>query len=350
MLVFALSKNVFESLRCHHLSLGSDMRRRDFITLFGGAAAWPIVAQAQQKTRVYRIAALLGGSTANVPETDLIERFFKGFGWSPGRDLEIAYRWGGGDTELNKAYAKEIIGMKPDAILAMTNSAMAALHREASRIPTVFVMVSDPVGMHYVDSFAQPGGNVTGFTPFDPSLGTKWVSLLKEIGPNIENVGLVYNPEPGNNSASFAAPIEATAPSLGVKSIVRPVGDSAGIERLISTLSGRPNSGLIFLPDAFTSVHRQAMVTTVAQHRLPAIYPLRQFCDVGGLMSYGIDLYQLLQQAVSYVSKILRGANPADLPVQAPTKFEFVINVTTAKAIGLAVPPMLLAQANEVIE
>jgi putative ABC transport system substrate-binding protein len=156
------------------------MQRRDFITLFGGAAAaWPLVAQAQQKTRVYRIAVLWGGSIANAPQIDRTEKFFKEFGWSPGRDLEIAYRWAAGDTELNKAYAKEIIGMKPDAILAMTNSAMAALHREASRIPTVFVMVSDPVGMHYVRSFAQPGGNVTGFTPFDPSLGTKWVSLLK---------------------------------------------------------------------------------------------------------------------------------------------------------------------------
>jgi putative tryptophan/tyrosine transport system substrate-binding protein len=327
------------------------MQRRDFIALLGGvAAACPLVAQAQQKTRVYRIAALLGGSTANAGEIDAIENFFKGFGWSPGRDLEIAYRWGAGDTELNKAYAKEIIGMKPDAILAMTNSAMAALHREASRVPTVFVMVSDPVGMHYVDSFAQPGGTVTGFTPFDPSLGTKWVSLLKEMAPNIENVGLIYNPEPGNNSASFAGPIEARAPSLGVKSIVRPVGDSAGIERLISMLSGKPNSGLIFLPDAFTSVHREAIAAAVAQHRLPAVYPLRMFCDAGGLMSYGIDISQLLQQAVSYVIRILRGANPGDLPVQAPTKFELVINVKTDKAIGLAVPSTLLARADEVIE
>ena len=240
--------------------------------------------------------------------------------------------------------------MKPDAILAVTNSAMAALHREASRIPIVFVMVSDPVGMHYVDSFAHPGGNVTGFTPFDPSLGTKWVSLLKEIAPEIENVGLIYNPEPGNNSASFAGPIEAAAVPLGVKSIVRPVGDSAGIERLISTLSGKPNSGLIFLPDAFTSAHSEAIVAAVAQHRLPAIYPLRLFCDAGGLISYGIDLYQLVQQAVSYVSLILRGTNPADLPVQAPTKFQLVINVKAAKAIGVAVPPSLLARADEVIE
>lgn len=326
------------------------MRRRDLITLFGGAATWPFAARGQQKNRVYRIVILLGGSTANATEVDLFEKVFKGLGWLPGQDLEIEYRWGAGDTELNKAFAKEIIAMKPDAILAGTNTAMAALHREVSAIPTVFVMVSDPVGMHYVDSFAHPGGNVTGFTPFAPSLGSKWVSLLKEIAPNVENVGLIYNPEPGNNSASFAGPIEAAAPSLGVKSILRPVGDSAGIGRLILTLSEKPDSGLIFLPDAFTSVHREAIAAAVAQHQLPAIYPLRFFCDAGGLISYGIDVFQLYEQAVSYVSRILRGANPADLPVQAPTKFELVINLKTAKTLGLAVPPTLLASADGVIE
>jgi putative ABC transport system substrate-binding protein len=161
-------------------------------------------------------------------------------------------------------------------------------------------MVSDPVGMHYVDSLALPGGNVTGFTPFEPSLGTKWVSLLKEIAPNVENVGLIFNPEPGNNSASFAKPIEAAAPSLGVKSIVSSVGDSAEIERLILTMGEKPNSGLIFLPDAFTYGHRETIVAEVARHRLPAIYPLRGFCDAGGLISYGIDQWQLQQQALSY--------------------------------------------------
>ena len=317
--------------------------------LIGAAVTWPFAARAAEKSR-YRIVVLFGGSTANAIEVELIEKGFKGLGWSPGQDLEIEYRWGAGDTELNKAYAKEIIGMKPDAILAGTNTAMAALHREALAIPTVFMMVSDPVGMHYVASFAHPGGNVTGFTPFDPSLGSKWVSLLKEIAPNVENVGLIYNPEPGNNSASFAAPIEATASSLGIKSILRPVGDSAEIERLIMSLSEKPDSGLIFLPDAFTSVHREAIVATVAQNRLPAIYPLRMFCDAGGLISYGIDFIPLYQQAVSYVSRILRGANAADLPVQAPTKFELLINLKAAKALGLAVPPALLATADGVIE
>jgi putative ABC transport system substrate-binding protein len=328
----------------------SAMKRREFIGLIGGAIAWPLAARAQQKNRAYRVAVLLGAGTANSPNIDIIEKSFKALGWSPGRDLEIEYRWGGGDTELNRAHANEIISMKPDAILAITNSAMAALHQEASAIPTVFVMVSDPVGMRYVDSFAHPGGNVTGFTPFDPSLGAKWVSLLKEIAPNIENVGLIYNPEPGHNLASFAGSIEAAAPSLGVKSIVKPVGDSTGIERLISTLGEKENSGLIFLPDAFTSVHSKAMVAAVAQRRLPAIYPLRLFCDAGGLISYGVNQFELLQQGVSYVSRILRGAKPADLPVQAPTKFELVINLKTARTMGLVLPPSLIALADDVIE
>jgi putative ABC transport system substrate-binding protein len=326
------------------------MKRREFIGLAGGAIAWPLAARAQQKNRAYRIAILLGAGTANSPNIGIIEKSFKALGWSPGRDLEIEYRWGAGDTELNKAHAKEIISMKPDAVLAVTNSAMAALHREASVIPTVFVMVSDPVGMHYVDSFAQPGGNVTGFTPFDASLGAKWVSLLKEIAPNIENVGLIYNPEPGNNLASFAGSIEAAAPSLGVKSFVRPVGDSTGIERLVSTLGEKPNSGLIFLPDAFTAAHSKAMVAAVAQRRLPAIYPLRLFCDAGGLISYGVNVSELLEQGVSYVSRILRGAKPADLPVQAPTKFELVINLKVAKTMGLVPPSGLIALADDVIE
>jgi putative ABC transport system substrate-binding protein len=326
------------------------MRRREFLGLVGGSAAWPFAAVAQQKTRVYRVAILFGGGSANATDIDAIEKSFRELGWSPGGDLKIEYRWGAGDSDLNRAYAKEIIGMKPDAILAATNTAMAALHREASAIPTVFVMVSDPVGMHYVDSFALPGGNVTGFTPFEPSLGSKWVSLLKEIAPNVENVGLMFNPEPGNNSASFAGLIKVAAPSLGVKSIVSPVGDSAEIERLILTLGEKPNSGLIFLPDAFTYANRKKIVPKIARHHLPAIYPLRGFCDAGGLISYGVDLLRLQQQAVSYVSRILRGVNPTDLPVQAPTKFELVINQSAAKEISLTVPPALLAQADEVIE
>lgn len=327
------------------------MRRRDFISFLGAAAAAsPYAAQAQQNNHVPRVVVLFGASTENKIDVERTETFFRELGWSPGRNIEIKYRWGAGETEVNRAHAKEIIGIRPDVILAVTNSAMAALHRESSDIATVFVMVSDPVGMHYVENFANPGGTVTGFTPFEPSLGSKWISLLKEIAPHVETVGLMFNPEPSNNSASFADPIQAVAPSLGIKSVVRPNGDSADIERLISELGNQSNGGLIFLPDAFTYVHRRRIVDQIARLSLPAIYPLRGFCDVSGLISYGIDIFQIQRQAVSYVSRILGGVKPTDLPVQAPTKFELVINLGTAKALGLTVPPTLLARADEAIE
>jgi putative ABC transport system substrate-binding protein len=193
-------------------------------------------------------------------------------------------------------------------------------------------------------------GNVTGFTPFEPSLGGKWLSLLKEIAPRVEHVGLLFNPEMGNSASAFVQPIEAAAPALGIKSIVRPLKESAEINRMISALSQVPNSGLIFLPDAFTAVHREMIVALVARHHVPATYPLRTFSTAGGLMSYGIDTNQLFRQAASYVDRILRGTDPGDLPVQAPTKFELVINLKTAKALGLEIPPTLVARADEVIK
>ena len=326
------------------------MRRRDFIKVVAAAAVAPRTVKAQQNNRISRVAVLFGASVANRIDIERTETFFRDLGWLPGRNLEIQFRWGAGETEVNRAHAKEIVQMRPDVILAVTNSAMAALHREPSDIPTVFVMVSDPVGMHYVESFAKPGGTVTGFTPFEPSLGSKWISLLKEIAPNVEAVGLMYNPEQGNNLASFANPIIAAAPGLGIQSVGRPTGDSADIERLITQIGSQPNGGLIFLPDAFTYAHRQKIVEQVSRLRLPTIYPLRGFCEVSGLMSYGIDIIQIQRNAVAYVSRILRDTKPADLPVQAPTKFELLINLKAAKAIGLNVPATLLARADEVIE
>jgi putative ABC transport system substrate-binding protein len=330
------------------------VKRRQFLTLIGGAAAaWPLAARTQEGERIKRVGVLMGiAANDPVAKTRIaaFEKDLQELGWVFGRDIEIQYRWGAGDTDLTRAYAKELIGMQPDVILAHTNTGMAALHRETSAIPIVFVMVSDPVGMHYVDSLSRPGRNVTGFTPFEPSLGGKWLSLLKEITPSVEHVGLLFNPETGNNASAFVQPIEAAAPALGVKSIVSPQKEIAEIERIIPTLSQMPNSGLIFLPDAFTAAHRETIVALVARHRVPAIYPLSSFCIAGGLMSYGIDVGELFRQAASYVDRVLRGAKPADLPVQAPTKFELVINLKTAKALGLAIPPTLLARADEVIE
>jgi putative ABC transport system substrate-binding protein len=211
-------------------------------------------------------------------------------------------------------------------------------------------MVSDPVGMHYVESFSRPGGNVTGFTPFEPTLGGKWVSLLKEVVPNVEHIGIVYNPEPGNNSAAFRTSIDEVASRVGIASIETPTGDSGDIDRLILSFKDKPNSGLIFLPDAITGVRRVQIAALVAQCRLPTIYPLRFFCEAGGLMSYGVKVEKIIAGAASYVDLILRGANPAELPVQAPTEFELVVNQKAARQLGLQLPPTLLARADEAIE
>jgi putative ABC transport system substrate-binding protein len=227
---------------------------------------------------------------------------------------------------------------------------MAALHYEHSNIPTVFAMVSDPVGMHYVESFSRPGGNVTGFTPFEPTLGGKWVSLLKEVAPNIEHIGIVYNPEPGNNSAAFRKSIDEVANHVGITSFETPRGDSSDINRLIRSLKDKPNSGLIFLPDAYTAVRRFEIAALVAECRLPAIYPLRLACEAGGLMSYGVKIEKIIAGAASYVDLILRGAIPAELPVQAPTEFELVVNQKAARQLGLQLPPTLLARTDELIE
>jgi putative tryptophan/tyrosine transport system substrate-binding protein len=330
-----------------------DMRRREFVSLLGGAAAWPLAASAQQTTQIRRVGVLMGiaendpGAPGRIVS---IERPLRELGWVLGRNIELLYRWGAGDTDLTRAYAKELIEVQPDVILAHTNTGMAALHREASTVPIVFVMVSDPVGMQYVDNMARPGRNVTGFTPFEPSLGGKWLSLLKEIAPNVEHIGPCFNPEAGNNAFPFMRSIAAAAPALGIKSIVAPSRDSAEIERMISAQSQVPNSGLIFLPDAFTSAHRERIVALIARHRMPATYPLRIFSAAGGLISYGVEVNQLFREAVVYVDRVLRGTPPGDLPVQAPTKFELVINLKTAKSLGLEVPPSLLARADEVIE
>jgi putative ABC transport system substrate-binding protein len=227
---------------------------------------------------------------------------------------------------------------------------MAALQAEGSRIPTVFAMVSDPVGMHYVESFSRPGGNVTGFTPFEPSLGGKWVSLLKEVAPDVDRLGIIYNPEPGNNSAAFRQSIDEVAKNTGIVSIETPVGDSAGIERLIFSMKEIRNSGLIFLPDAVTAVQKDRMVSIVGECRLPTVYSLRLFCEAGGLISYGPYLDKMYAGAASYVDQVLRGAKPAEMPVQAPTEFELVVNQKTAKQLGLRLPNTLLARADEVIE
>jgi len=319
------------------------MRRREFIL---GLAALANLHRASAQDRIRRLGVLITHPNSK----RILERALKGRGWIPGQNLQIEYRITGGDTDLTRKYARELLALQLDVLFAQTNTSMAALHAEHSSIPTVFAMVSDPIGMHYVESFSRPGGNATGFTPFEPSLGGKWVSLLKELAPNIERVGIVYNPEPGNNSAAFRKSIDEIANRVGIASTETPNGDASDIDRLIRSLKDEPNSGLIFLPDALTSTSPDHFTALVAQSRLPAIYPLRFFCDAGGLMSYGVKWEKIVADAATYVDRILRGANPAELPVQAPTEFELILNQTAARQLGVQLPSTLLARADGVIE
>jgi ABC-type uncharacterized transport system substrate-binding protein len=300
-------------------------------------------------TRAQGQVRRIGVLTTEGPAPKLLEETLKQRGWLLGQDLKIEYRIYNGDTDLAHRYARELISLKPDVLYAVTNTSMAALQLEGSTIPTVFAMVSDPVGRHYVESFSRPGRNVTGFTPFVPSLGGKWVSILKEVAPDIRRIGLVYNPEPGNNAAAFRRSIDEAASISGIVSVEAPSGDSSDIERLILSLKEKPNSGLVFLPDAFTWVQRSHFTTLIGQCRLPAMYPLRGFVEAGGLISYGIDFDKVFIGAASYIDRILRGANPAELPVQAPTEFELIVNQKAARQLGLQLPPTLLARADEVI-
>jgi putative ABC transport system substrate-binding protein len=324
------------------------MRRREFIGLIGGAAglATTKIRSAKAQDTVRHVGALITTPTAR----EMLEKTLTERGWVLGRNLQIEYHMTGGETDASHQAARELIAAKPDVIFATTNTSIAALEAEGSRIPTVFAMVSDPVGMHYVESFAHPGRNVTGFTPFEPSLGGKWVSLLKEINPAIDRIGLVYNPEPGNNAAAFRASIDEIANKTGITSIEVPQEGRAGIERLIFSMKGVPNCGLVFLPDAITAVLKDRMIEICAECRVPTVYSLRFFCESGGLVSYGPHLRKMYAGAASYVDQILRGAKPADMPVQAPTEFELVVNQKAAKALGLQLPGALLARADDVIE
>lgn len=323
------------------------MRRRAFILGTGAALAAAVPGRLRSQQAPRRVGALIGASGVSVPP---FEDELTRLGWKIGQTLKIEYRFSGGDTALTRAQARELLALDLDVLFVQTNTAMAAVHTERTSIPIVFAMVSDPVGMRYVESFAHPGGNVTGFTPFEPSLGGKWLSVLKEIAPQIEHIGLIYNPEPGNNAGAFRKAIDEFATQLRIASIENPAGDSADIERLITDLGTKPDSGLIFLPDSLTSDRREEMVALVNRNRLPAIYPLRYFCTAGGLISYGVDLSLVLRGAATYVDRILRGAKPSELPVQAPTQFELVLNQKTARLLGLQFPPTLLARADEVIE
>ena len=327
------------------------MRRRQFITLLGGAAAaWPLAARAQQPTRVYRLGWLIafpeGSPLAQGVRTAMVQAL-RGLGWVEGNNIRIDYRFAAADPALFKRHAAELVGLSPDAIVATTAPAALALSERTRTIPIVFVVVPDPVGLGFVHSFARPGGNMTGFISFDAPLIGKWVQLLKEIAPGITGVAAIFNPDTAF-FPSLIREIEA-ASSFGVRVSLAPVRDLAAIEDVVAAQASISARGLIILPDSFNVRHRDAIIAAANRHKLPLI-GFDIFANAGGLISYWFDTVDLHAQAASYVDRVLKGEKSADLPVQAPTKYRLAINLKTAKALGLDVPPTLLARADEVIE
>jgi ABC-type uncharacterized transport system substrate-binding protein len=328
------------------------MRRRNFIALLGSVAAWPLAARAQQGERMRRIGLLLAVAEDDVDMQTRLAGFrqvLERRGWSDGRNIRIDYRFAGGHADRFQVLAKELIALQPDVILVQSPPVAAVMQRETRAIPIVFVDISDPIGPGFVASLARPGGNLTGVITFEAGIPGKWLAMLKEIAPGLAHVALVSNPKTTSfNYWRQAA--EATAPSVGIELLTNEVGTASDIERAIDACARVPNGGLLLPPDTTTIQHRDLVIALAAQHRLPAVYSFRFFVVAGGLMSYSVDFVEQYRRAASYVDGILRGANPADLPVQAPTKFETAINLKAAKAIGLTVPPGLLVAADEVIE
>jgi len=330
------------------------MKRREFIRLLGGAAgAWPLAAYAQQPAERVRRIGVLTPFAADDPEAKArIEAFvhaLRQFGWSEGRNLQIDIRWGTGDAERMRHYAAELVALTPDAILAAGGATVGPLLQATRSVPIVFTLTPDPVGAGFVDSLARPGRNATGFTNFEYGIGVKWLELLKEIAPRVTRAAVLRDPAIPAGIGEFGA-IQAVAPSLRIE--LRPIDmrDADEIERAITAFARSSNGGLIVTSNAWGIVHRDLIIALASRHRLPVVYPFRVFITAGGLVSYGPDTIDPHRRAADYVDRILRGDKPAELPVQAPTKFETVLNLTTAKALGLDVPPTLLARADEVIE
>jgi len=329
------------------------MRRREFITLVGSAAAWPLCGYAQQGEQPARRIGILLNTAADDPQFKTwIEAFLQSLqqlGWTDGRNVKIDYRWGAADAERVKRYAAELVALAPDVIVAHGTSTVRPLLQQSHVVPIVFPVAADPVGGGLVDSLARPGGNVTGFMDLEYRMAGKWLELLKQIMPGVTQVAVLRDPTQGSGAMQFAA-IQAMAPSLGVE--ITPVGlrDSGDIERAVSAFARSPNGGLIVTAGSATVLHGNLIIGLAARYKLPAVYNERLFTTAGGLISYGPDFVDQYRHAAGYVDRILKGEKPADLPVQAPTKYELVINLKTAKAMGLTVPPSLLARADEIIE
>jgi putative ABC transport system substrate-binding protein len=336
--------------------MGADVRRREFVTLLGGAAAasvaWPLVARAQQPERMRRIGVLLNLAADDPEIRARLDAFLQGLQelrWSEGRNLQIDYRWGVGDTDRHRINAAELVALAPDVILAHGSTIMGPLQRATRTVPIVFVSVSDPVAGGFVASLARPGGNATGFTTFEYGMSAKWLELLRQIAPRVKRAAVIRDPGQVSGGGQLGA-MQAVAPSFGVELSLVDVRDAGEIERAVTAFARQPNGGLIVTTTALAQIHRDVIVTLAARHRLPAVYPYRLFVTGGGLISYGPDTIDQYRRAAGYVDRILKGEKPADLAVQAPTKYELAINLKTAKTLGLDVPPTLLARADEVIE
>ncbi len=331
------------------------MRRREFITLIGRAvAAWPLTARAQLSERTRRIGALIGTPESDPESQARVAALREGFvqrGWSEGRNLRVDYRWAGTDPSRIRSFAAELVATAPEVIFAHSTPVTSGLLQATRSIPIVFASVSDPVGDGFVASFAQPGGNVTGFTNVEASMGGKWVEILKELAPAVTRMGFLFNPAtaPGGGSY-FLRRFEAAAPSFQVQPIAMPVEDLADIERALASLGAGGNGGLVVNSDIFAARNRAAIIAAAARQRVPAIYPFILFVADGGLVAYGADGKDLFRRAAAYVDRILKGEKPADLPVQAPVKFELAVNLKAARVLGLNVPATLLATADEVFE
>ena len=333
--------------------LGEPMRRRQFITFLSGAAAWPVAARAQRQDRTRRVGVLMALAQTD-PEAQVRAQAFEAglrdLGWVDGRNLRLDYRWVPDASRL-RAQATELVGLAPDLIFAPTTPVVAGLLPVSGTLPIVFVYVTDPVGSGFVSNLALPGGHVTGFTSFEFSIGSKWLEALKEIAPAVRRVAVVFNPATAPYAPLFWQPVvNAAARSFAVAPMQMPVRDGRELVGEIEGFAREPDGGLMVLPDVSTANNRDLIIALAARHLLPAVYPFRYFAASGGLFSYGSDMADVFRRAASYVDRILKGAKPGDLPVQAPSKYELLINVKTAKALGLTVPPMLLARADEVIE
>jgi putative ABC transport system substrate-binding protein len=322
--------------------------------LAGAAAALSVEARAQQPGRVRRIGVLMGIAESDPAQQSFIAALtgaLNDLGWQTGRTLRIDYRWGAGDADKIRGFAREFVEQKPDLIVGHTTPVVAALKAQTSTIPIVFTQVSDPVGSHFVNGLARPGGNITGFTNLEASMGAKLVELLKEVAPQTSRVALMFNPLTSPEGGSyFLKPVEAAAPLLKITVIAAPVHNPAEIEAIMTSLSREPNSGLIVMPDIFILAHRTQIIALADQYRLPAAYAYRLFPASGGLLSYGTDLVDLFRRVAPYIDRILKGEKPADLPVQTPTKYELVVNLKTARALGLDMPVSVLQRADEVME